>query len=101
MGIRQTPSIYRPDSDSFNFQFFNRHDCLDAFCRCAEMKVNANKCVPISQVWPSSAKHRETDLDPFCIHADIGKVEIPMEMVYIYLGMPIGINRYENSKYGS
>jgi hypothetical protein len=45
-------------------------------------------------------KHPEADLNPFYVHADIGKEEIPMETVSIYLVMPIGLNRSENSRHG-
>jgi hypothetical protein len=52
------------------------------------MKVNAEKCVSISQVWPNSLARpaaAETDLNPSYIHTDTGDEEIRMEMVSIYL----------------
>jgi hypothetical protein len=39
-------------------------------------------------------------MNPFYVKGTAGMDEIPMEMVSIYLGMPIGFNRYENSKLG-
>jgi hypothetical protein len=62
------------------------------------MKVNAEKCVSISQVW-NGAK-ADKDPDPFYIHTEKGAEEIPMEIVSIYLGMPIGFNKFENKKHG-
>jgi hypothetical protein len=61
------------------------------------MKVNAEKCVSISQVWSNRGK---ADPDPFYIHRDLGDQEIPMEIVSIYLGMPIGFNKFEGTKHG-
>jgi hypothetical protein len=34
------------------------------------------------------------------MHTDSGDDEIPMEIVSIYRGMPIGFKRYENTKHG-
>jgi hypothetical protein len=39
-------------------------------------------------------------MNPFFIRGEVGYDEIPMEMVSIHLGMPIGFNRYENTKHG-
>jgi hypothetical protein len=70
---------------------------LEDFCKFAKMKVNADKCVSISQVW--SGRSIEADMNPFYIQGTTRYDEIPMEFVSIYLGMPIGLNRYENSKH--
>jgi hypothetical protein len=72
---------------------------LEAFCKYAKMKVNAYKCVSISQIW-SPSRHVEADMNPFFIQGETDYDEIPMEMVSIYLGIPIGFNRYENTKHG-
>jgi hypothetical protein len=72
---------------------------LEAFCRFTKMKVNAEKCVSISQIW-SQRKHAEAYMNPFYTRGETGHDEIPMEMVSMYLGMPIGLNRYENSNPG-
>jgi hypothetical protein len=71
---------------------------LGQFCTYAKMKVNAEKCVSISQVW-NGAK-ADKDPDPFYIFTEKGVEEIPMEIVSIYLGMPIGFNKFENKKHG-
>jgi hypothetical protein len=71
---------------------------LGQFCSYAKMKVNAEKCVSLSQVW-NGAK-ADKDPDPFYIHTEKGAEEIPTEIVSIYLGMPIGFNKYENMKHG-
>jgi hypothetical protein len=71
---------------------------LEDFCRFAKMKVNAEKCVSISQTW--SGQVSQEDMNPFYIQGEAGLDEIPMEFVSIYLGMPIGFNRQENSKHG-
>jgi hypothetical protein len=69
---------------------------LSQFCAHAKMKVNTDKCVSISEVWNRGKADR--DPEPFVIHADHGDEEIPMELVSIYIGMPIGFNRFENTK---
>jgi hypothetical protein len=63
------------------------------------MKVTADKRASMSQTW-SPTKHAEADMHPFWIKGEHGYDQVPMEMVSIYLGMPIGFNRYENSKHG-
>jgi hypothetical protein len=72
---------------------------LEQFCEFAKMRVNSEKCVSISQIW-SGRKTPEADMNPFYIKGVAGMDEIPMEMVSICLGMPIGFNRYEKSKHG-
>jgi hypothetical protein len=72
---------------------------LAAFSEYAKVMVNAEKCVWSSQVWSSRSKS-EQDPGPFYIHTDLGDKEIPMEIVSIYLGMPIGFNKSENTKHG-
>jgi hypothetical protein len=72
---------------------------LAAFCSYAKMKVNSEKCVSISQVWAGKCK-ADWDPNPFWIHTDLGDEEIPMEIVSIYLGIPIGFNKFENTKHG-
>jgi hypothetical protein len=69
---------------------------LGQFYAYAKMKMHAEKCVSISQVW-NGAK-ADKDPDPFYIHTEKGAEEMPMEIVSIYLGMPIGFNRFENKK---
>jgi hypothetical protein len=73
-------------------------DLLGAFCSYAKMKVNAEKCVSISQVLSGSKANR--DPNPFHVHTEAGEEEIPMEIVSIYQGMPIGFNKQENTKHG-
>jgi hypothetical protein len=63
------------------------------------VKVNADRCVSISQVWSPRGK-ADRDAQPFYIHTDAGEEEIPKEIVSMYLGMPIGFNKFENSKHG-
>jgi hypothetical protein len=66
----------------------------------AKMSVNEENCVSISQVWPHSLTEKaHRDPNPFFIHTDFREEEIPMEIVSISLGMPIGSNRFENSKH--
>jgi hypothetical protein len=72
---------------------------LAAFCSDAKMNVNVDKCVSISQVLSPRGK-ADRDTEPFCIHTDAGDEEIPMEIVSIDSGMPIGFNRFENSQHG-
>jgi hypothetical protein len=72
---------------------------LEAFCKYAKMKVNADKCVSLSQIWLPS-RVAQDDMNPFWIKGANGYEQVPMEMVSIFLGMPIGFNRYENSKHG-
>jgi hypothetical protein len=72
---------------------------LEAFCKYAKMKVNADKCVSLSQIW-LPAQRAQDDMNPFWIKGAKGYEQVPMEMVSVYLGMPIGFNRYENSKHG-
>jgi hypothetical protein len=72
---------------------------LEAFCKYAKMKVNADKCVSLSQIWLPTQKAEE-DMNPFWIKGEKGYDQVPMEMVSIYLGMPIGFNRYEKTKHG-
>jgi hypothetical protein len=72
---------------------------LEAFCKYAKMKVNADKYVSISQIW-SPAKRAEADMNPLWIKGEHGYDQVPMEMVSIYLGMLIGFSRYENPKHG-
>jgi hypothetical protein len=62
------------------------------------MKVNAEKCVAISQVW-SAQMRSNADMNPLHIRGTAGYNEIPMDVVSICLGMPIGFNRWENSKH--
>jgi hypothetical protein len=71
---------------------------LELFCQFAKIKVNADKCVLIFQIW-SAQKRPEADMNPFFIRGTAGYDEIPMEMVSIYLGTPIRFNRYENSRH--
>jgi hypothetical protein len=71
---------------------------LAAFCSYAKMKLNAEKCVLISQVLSHRGK-ADTDPEAFYIHTDVGDEGIPMEIVSICLGMPIGFNKFENTKH--
>jgi hypothetical protein len=54
---------------------------LGAFCSYAKMRVNAEKCVSISQVWTGAKADR--DPKPFYIHTGAVEEEIPMEIVSI------------------
>jgi hypothetical protein len=66
----------------------------------AKMNANAEKCGSMSQVWIHSPKGKaDRVFEPFVIHTDVGEEEIPMYIVSIYLGMPVGFNRYENAKH--
>jgi hypothetical protein len=80
-----------------DMQTLIRH--LEAFCKYANMKVNADKCVSISRIW-SPTKHAEADMNLFWIKGENGYDQVAMEMVSIYLGIPIGFDSYENSKQG-
>jgi hypothetical protein len=42
----------------------------------------------------------DTDLNQSCILTSEGDEEIPMERASIYFGIPIGFNKYGNSKHG-
>jgi hypothetical protein len=70
---------------------------LGQFCSYAKMKVNAEKCVSLSQVWTGAKADKNPT--PFYIHTEAVAEEIPMEIVSIYLWMPIGFNKYENTKH--
>jgi hypothetical protein len=68
------------------------------FCSYAKMQTNADKCVSISQVW-FGARTADRDPEPFFIRTELGDGEIPMEIVSIYFGMPLGFHKYENTKH--
>jgi hypothetical protein len=103
MGIKINAVAYADDLSLYTESHGNMEHLLvrlEAFCRLAQMSVNANKCVSVLQNLSGSVRRPAIDLNPVFVHAEIGMEEIPMEMVPIYRGMQICFYCYENSKSG-